>query len=78
MFYIYINVLHIYYIYIYIFTHIDLVNSAVTTRLEKISFHSNSKEGQCQRIVQTTVQLNSFHMIVQLCSKSFKLGFNST
>ena len=40
------------YIYIYIYTHIDLVNSAVTTRLEKISFHSNSKEGQCQRMIK--------------------------
>ena len=28
--------------------------------------------------VQTTVQLCSFHMLVRLCSKSFKLGFNST
>ena len=27
--------------------------------------------------VQTTVQLCSFHMIVRLCSLSFKLGFNS-
>ena len=25
-------------------------NSAVTTGLEKISFHSNHKEGQCQRM----------------------------
>ena len=25
-------------------------NSAVATGLEKVSFHSNSKEGQCQRI----------------------------
>ena len=28
--------------------------------------------------VQTTIQLHSFHMIVRLCSKSFKLGFSST
>ena len=27
----------------------NLENSAVTTRLEKISFHSNPKERQCQR-----------------------------
>ena len=27
---------------------VNLENSAVTTRLEKVSFHSNSKEGQCQ------------------------------
>ena len=28
----------------------NLENSAVATGLEKISFHSNSKEGQCQRM----------------------------
>ena len=27
--------------------------------------------------VQTMVQLWSFHMATRLCSKSFKLGFNS-
>ena len=27
-----------------------LENSAVDTRLEKVSFHSNPKEGQCQRM----------------------------
>ena len=28
----------------------NLENSAVTTGLEKVSFHSNPKEGQCQRM----------------------------
>ena len=28
----------------------DLENSAVATRLEKVSYHSNSKEKQCQRM----------------------------
>ena len=28
----------------------NLENSAVATRLEKISFHSNPKEGKCQRM----------------------------
>ena len=28
----------------------SLENSAVATRLEKVSFHSNPKEGQCQRM----------------------------
>ena len=28
----------------------NLKNSAVATGLEKVSFHSNSKEGQCQRM----------------------------
>ena len=30
----------------------NLENSAVTTRLEKVSFHSNPKERQCQRILK--------------------------
>ena len=33
-------------------TSADLENSAVATGLEKISFHSNPKEGQCQRMFQ--------------------------
>ena len=28
----------------------NLENSAVVTGLEKVSFHSNPKEGQCQRV----------------------------
>ena len=28
----------------------NLENSAAATRLEKVSFHSNTKEGQCQRL----------------------------
>ena len=28
----------------------DLENSAVATGLEKVSFHANPKEGQCQRM----------------------------
>ena len=27
---------------------------------------------------QATTQLHSFHMLVRLCSKSFKLGFSNT
>ena len=30
----------------------NLENSAVATELEKVSFHSNSKEVQCQRMLQ--------------------------
>ena len=30
----------------------SLENSAVTTGLEKVSFHSNPKERQCQRMLQ--------------------------
>ena len=29
----------------------NLENSAVATGVEKVSFHSNSKEGQCQRML---------------------------
>ena len=56
---------------------VNLENSAVATGLEKISFHSNSKQGQCQT-VQTSAQLHSFHMLARSCSKSSKIGFNST
>ena len=31
---------------------VDLENSAVATGLEKVSFHSNSKESQCQRMLK--------------------------
>ena len=54
----------------------DLENSAVAIGLEKVSFHSNPKARQCQRMLK--LQLCSFHMLARLCSKSFKLGFNST
>ena len=30
----------------------NLENSAVATGLEKVSFHSNPKEGQCERILK--------------------------
>ena len=30
----------------------NLGNSAVATELEKVSFHSNPKEGQCERMVK--------------------------
>ena len=30
----------------------NLENSAVATRLEKVSFHSNPKESQCQRMLK--------------------------
>ena len=47
-------------------------NSAVATGLEKVSFHSNPKERQCQRM------LKLLHNYTQLtCSKFSKPGFNS-
>ena len=56
---------------------VNLENSQVATGLEKISFHSNPKEGKCKRKVQITAQLNSFHMLAKSCKKFFKPGFNS-
>ena len=38
----------------------DLENSAVAIGLEKISFHSNPKEGQCQRMFQLLYNCNHF------------------
>ena len=52
-------------------------NWAVVTGLEKISFQSNPKKGNAEECSKT-IQLCSFHMLVRLCSKSFKLGFSST
>ena len=71
----------------------NLENSAVATRLEKvlfsfqwkvfipISFQKFSFQSQRRAMpknVQTTTQLCLFHILAKKCSKSFKLGFNST
>ena len=54
----------------------NLENSAVATGLEKISFHSNPKERQCQRISNySTIAFISHASKVML--KFFKAGFNS-
>ena len=50
----------------------NLENATVTTRLEKVSLHSNTKEGQCPRIFKL---LHSSHMLAKLCSKFSKQGF---
>ena len=55
----------------------NLENSAVATGLEKVSFHSSPKEGQCQRMFKLP-QLCSFHMLVRICSKTLKLSFSSS
>ena len=47
---------------------------AVATGLEKV-FSLQSQRKAMPKNVQTIVQLHSFHMLVRLCSKSFKLGF---
>ena len=35
-------------------------NSAVTTGLEKVNFHSNPKEGQCQRMLKLPYNCTHF------------------
>ena len=55
----------------------NLENSEVATGLEKVSFHFNPKERQCQRKVKPLHNVTQFHMLGRLCSESFKLGFNS-
>ena len=42
----------------------NLENSSMITRLEKVSFHSNPKEGQCQKMFK--LSYNCFHFE---CSK---------
>ena len=49
---------------------------SISIGLEKV--HSNPKKEQCNKNVQTTVQLCSFHVLVRLCLKSFRLGSSST
>ena len=55
----------------------NLENSAVATGLEKVTFHSNPKERQCQGML-TTKQLHSSHMLAKWCSKFSKPGFSNT
>ena len=44
--------------------------------LEKVTFHSNPKEGQYQRMYK--LLYNCTYFTFWLCPKSFKLGFSST
>ena len=39
---------------------VNLENSAVTTGLEKVSFHSNPKERQCQRMLKLPQNCSHF------------------
>ena len=43
----------------------NLENLVVATGLEKISFHSNLKEGQKPKNVQSTAQLCSFYVLAR-------------
>ena len=47
-------------------------------RTGKGPFSFQSQRRAMPKNVQTTIQFCSFHMLARLCSKSFKLGFNST
>ena len=47
-------------------------------RTEKGQFSFQSQRKVMPKNVQITIQLCSFHMLGRLCSKCFKLGFNST
>ena len=54
-----------------------LENSAVTTGLEKVSFHSNPKERQCQRMFRLRmIAVISYDNNIIL--KIFQVGFSST
>ena len=55
----------------------NLENSAKATGLEKVSFPSNAKERECQRMLKLLLQLCSFHLLAKLYSKFFKLGFSA-
>ena len=46
-------------------------------RTGKDQFLFQSQRRAMPKNIQATVQLCSFHMLVRLCSKSFKLGFSS-
>ena len=47
-------------------------------RTGKGQFSLKSQRRAMPKNAQATAQLHSFHMLARLCSKSFKLGFNST
>ena len=59
----------------------NLENPAVATGLEKGSFHSNLKEGQCQTMFKLAHKTDMTMLTSQsseVISKSFKVGFRGT
>ena len=48
------------------------------SRTGKGHFPFQSQKGAVPNNIQTTIKLHSFHTLVKLFSKSFKLGFSST
>ena len=55
----------------------NMKNSAVATGLEKVSFHANPKERQCQRMLKLPHYCIHL-MLAKSCSKFFKVGVNHT
>ena len=51
------------------------LSSSNRTGKDQLSFQSQRRE--VPNNVQTAIKLCSFHMLVRLCSKSFKLDFSS-
>ena len=45
-------------------------------KIGKSQFSFQSQRRAVPKIVQTTVQLHSFHMLIRFCSKFFNLGLN--
>ena len=50
---------------------------AKNDKLEKVSYHSNNKERQCQRMFKKTTQLYSSYALAKWCSRFSKPGFNN-
>ena len=55
----------------------NLEKSAVDTGLEKVSFHSNPKERQCQNMFKLSHNV-LISNVSKVMGKSFKLDVNST
>ena len=56
----------------------NLENSAVAMGLVKVSFHSNSKERQCQRKFKLLYTVALISHASKIMLKIFKRGFSST
>ena len=57
----------------------NLENSAVATGLEKVNFHSNSKEGQCQRMFKkntTALISHAVKVILKILQARFQQYMN--
>jgi len=61
----------------------NLENSAMATGLEKVSFHSNPKERQCQRMLKVKVKVKSLsrvRLFATLCTVVYQaplsMGFS--